>query len=38
MIAVALITLFGVLTTRIVLGAIDDDTERGEDDEIDTFH
>lgn len=37
-IAVALATLFGVLTTLIVLGAIDDDTERGEDDESDTFH
>ena len=37
-IAVALAALFGVLTTRIVLGAIDDDTERGEDDESDTSH
>jgi len=34
-IAVALVTLFGVLTTRIVLGAIMDDTdiERGEEDD-----
>lgn len=38
MIAVALATLFGVLTTLIVIGAVMDDTERGEDDESDTFH
>lgn len=39
-IAVALVTLFGVLTTLIVIGAAMDDTdvERGEDDESDTFH
>lgn len=35
-IAVALATLFGVLTTLIVIGAVMDDTvERGEDDEHD---
>lgn len=39
-IAVALVTLFGALTTLIVIGAAMDDTdiERGEDDESDTFH
>lgn len=39
-IAVALATLFGVLTTLIVIGAAMDDTdiERGEDDESGTFH
>ena len=37
-IAVALVTLFGALTTLIVLGAVMDDTERGEDDESGTFH
>lgn len=40
MIAVALATLFGVLTTLIVIGAVMDDTdiERGEDDESGTSH
>lgn len=39
-IAVALATLFGVLTTLIVIGAVMDDTdiERGEDDESGTSH
>jgi hypothetical protein len=39
-IAVALVTLFGVLTTLIVISAVMDDTdiERGEDDESGTFH
>lgn len=38
--AVTLATLFGVLTTLIVIGATMDDTdiERGEDDESGTFH
>ena len=37
-IAVTLAVLFGVLTTLIVIGAVMDDTERGEDDESENLH